>query len=175
MSGDLAGSFIIYYGPGKGKTTSAIGLAIRAAGHGQRTAIIQFIKSQICGEHRALARLSDLIEVQLSGTGFMLRQPPSAKALEAAAEGMKLLRRRLTGGKHAIVIGDELLGAIAAGLVSLSDVEALADARPPHVTLVLTGREAPPSLLARADLVSRIEAVKHPYDRGLEARPGIEY
>lgn len=172
---DSIGSFIIYYGPGKGKTTSAIGLIIRAAGHGIRTSFIQFMKSAECGEHQALKRFSDLIDVRLMGTGFVRSTPPPAEAVQAATEALKVASGHLAGGEYDIVVVDELLAALSAQLVSLEQVLKLAASRPANVTLVMTGREAPEELIMRADLVSRIEAVKHPYDRGLQARPGIEY
>ncbi len=169
------GTLIIYCGGGKGKTTSAIGLAIRAAGHGMSTSFIQFMKSQSCGEHRALARLADVIDVHLMGSGFVFRSPPPPEAVEAAGKAMALVRENLVSGKYSMVVADEILAALAAGLVELKEVEALADIDRGEVTLVFTGREAPPSLVERADLVSRIEAVKHPYDKGMEARAGIEF
>lgn len=172
---DSIGSFIIYYGPGKGKTTSAIGLIIRAAGHEIRTSFIQFMKSVECGEHKALKRFSDLIDVRLMGTGFVYGSPPPAEAVQAAAEALQVANSHLTGDDYDIVVVDELLAALSAQLVSLEQVMKLVDSRPAKVSLVMTGREAPEELIARADLVSRIEAVKHPYDRGLQARPGIEY
>ena len=115
------GSFIIYYGPGKGKTTSAIGLTIRAAGHGMRTSFVQFMKATPCGEHQTLARLQDLIEVRLMGSGFVFQSPPPAEALKAAAEALDLVRQHLTCGRYAMVVADEILAALAADLLSLED------------------------------------------------------
>jgi len=172
---DRRGLVVVYTGDGKGKTTAAIGLAVRAAGSDLRTSIIQFIKSQEAGEHRALARMAaGQIEILRMGTGYVLSKPPAPEALAAARQALQTARERLAGGRFDIVVLDEIFPALAAGLVSDEEILALIQARPSRVHLVLTGRGATPGMIERADLVTEMRAVKHPYERGLEAQGGMD-
>jgi cob(I)alamin adenosyltransferase len=169
------GLLILLTGDGKGKTTAAIGLAVRALGAGLRTSILQFIKERETGEHRALAQVAgDRIEVLRLGSGFVLGKPPPAEAVAAARKALELARARLTGGRFDMVVLDEVFPALAAELVCEQEILELADLRPPQVHLVLTGCGAPQSVIERADLVTEMRCVKHPHDRGVEAQPGIE-
>lgn len=167
--------FIIYTGDGKGKTTAALGLVLRAAGHGMTASIIQLIKTRTCGEHRALAEMAaGRIEIHRTGTGFVVGEP-TAEAIDAARAAVDLARVHLTGGAFRVVILDEAFGALAAGLISEGDLLGLADARPEGVHLAMTGRGAPAGLIERADLVTEMRNVKHPYDRGRPAEQGIDF
>jgi cob(I)alamin adenosyltransferase len=174
MNPSRRGLLIVYTGSGKGKTTAALGLALRAAGHALHVEIVQFIKNCRSGEHEALARLGDLVGIRTVGTGFVVGRP-SAEALAAASEGLAQARRLLGGGRTDMLVLDELLSALTVGLVTEADVMALIDARPSHVHLVLTGRDAPASVLQRADLATEMRCLKHPFDDGLAAQPGIEF
>lgn len=166
---------IIHYGDGKGKTTAALGMAVRALGSGLRTSILQFIKQRETGEHRALSALSsDGIEILRLGTGFVREFPPPPEALAAAREGLDLARRKLTEGQYEMVVLDEIFAALEAGVVAEQDVHDLLDLRPADVHLVMTGRRAPESVIARADLVTEMRSVKHPLDRGQESVRGID-
>jgi cob(I)alamin adenosyltransferase len=172
---------MIMTGDGKGKTTSAFGQALRAAGSGLRVAIVQFIKgSWQTGEVRALARTDLPISVQRTGLGFTierLRDPriPMEAHAAAAREGMEVARGHLGSGQVDLVILDEVLGAITAGLLTTEDVLELIMTRAPDVHVLLTGRDAPSRLIEAADLVSEVRLVRHPHNQGTAAQLGIEF
>jgi len=172
----LHGLVIIFSGEGKGKTSIALGMAFRALGNGLRTSMLQFVKQQETGEHRALARMSvPDMEILRLGTGFVLGGSPPAEAVAAAQHGLEIARKKITGGRFDIVILDEIFPALAAGLVTDRQVRDLVDLRPPHEHLVMTGRGAPAWAVERADLVTEMRCIRHPGDRGVEAQPGIEF
>lgn len=167
---------MIYTGEGKGKTTAALGLALRAWGAGLRVSVLQFVKQRETGEHRAVARIASAdLEIERLGTGFTPKGPPSAEAVAAARWGLETAKERLTGGRFDMVILDEIFAALAAGLVTEAELVALADLRPAGVHLLLTGRGAPAALVERADLVTEMRNVKHPFERGIAAQAGIEF
>ena len=166
----------VYTGDGKGKTTAAIGLAIRAIGRGLKVFIIQFIKGGFdYGELRVLEKLPN-VEVRAFGRGrFITASGPSEEDLEEARRAMELAREVVMSGEYDIVILDEINVALHFGLVKLEDVLELIREKPRHVELVLTGRKAPKELIEAADLVTEMKEVKHPYQRGMPPRPGIEF
>lgn len=164
----------VYTGDGKGKTTAALGLALRAAGHGLRTYIGQFLKGRPTGELEAARLLEPYLTIEQFGeAGFVTQGDARQAAL--ARQGLQRVRRSLTSGEYDIVVVEEISVALDLELVSLEDVLALLGERPSEVELVLTGRSAPQELISRADLVTEMVAVKHPYDQGIKARPGIEF
>ncbi len=164
----------VYTGDGKGKTTAAMGLALRAAGHNLHTLIIQFIKTQESGEDEAIRWLGARVRIVKCGAGFVFAgRQPSHRA--AARQAMDMAWRAVTEGKYDIIILDEVNCAVALGLVEIDELMELISARPPHVELILTGRDADPKLLDVADLVTIMQQIKHPYNRGIVARQGIEY
>jgi cob(I)alamin adenosyltransferase len=178
----------VYTGAGKGKTTAALGLAVRAAGHGLRTCFVQFMKKEWdSGERAALARLASEIEVHVFGAAAWGDRtaaspetpwwalPPSEEDRAQAREAFEFARRAATGGDWDLVVLDEVFASVRYGLVSVEDVLGLMRAKSPRVELVLTGREAPPEVIEAADLVTEMKAVKHPFEQGVEARKGIEY
>ena len=171
------GLVIVLTGDGKGKTTSALGQAMRAVGHGLRVAFIQFLKRQAVGEHESAKRLAPDLEVHVMGCGFVVagEGPSKAEHQAAAREALALVRRCLSGGQHEMVVADEILEAVGLGLLTREDVAGLLEARPAGVHLVLTGRGAWDDLVARADLVTEMRSVKHPYDAGTGAQPGVEF
>jgi cob(I)alamin adenosyltransferase len=172
---------IVLTGDGKGKTTSAFGQALRAAGVGLRVAVVQFIKgSWQTGEVRALRSTELPITVERVGLGFTIerlrdRGIPMADHVAAARTGLDRARALVSSGEADLVVLDEIFGALTAQLISESDIQRLLDARHPAVHLVLTGRGAPDSVIARADLVSEVHLLKHPYGRGVRAQRGIEF
>jgi len=149
------GLVIVYTGDGKGKTTAALGLAMRAVGRGLRVAFIQFIKAEAVGEHAAAGRLSPELEVFRMGHGFIVG-PATPDHLAAAREALDFLRRCLRGGRYDMVVADEILDAVGLKLVAPEEAESLLADRPPAVHLVLTGRGAWPGLIERADLVTEM-------------------
>lgn len=167
----------VYTGNGKGKTTAALGLVFRAAGHGLRSYIGQFMKGQPYGEIEAAKRLHPYVTLEQYGRpGWVhVTVSPAEEDVQAAHAGLERARRALQSGEYDLVVLDELCTAHHFHLVSLDEVLALVDAKPWGVELVLTGRYAPPELLDRADLVTEMKEVKHPYQSGVPARAGIEY
>lgn len=176
----------VYTGPGKGKTTCAVGLCIRALGQGWRVALVQFDKGYD-GENEHYAErkvLRGLEGVDLFPTGCermnadgTFRFGAEPRDLEEARRGLERARECLAGGRHRLVILDEALSAVMVGLFGKEEVMALLDlhAKDPVAELVLTGWNAWPELVERADLVTEMRKVKHYYDAGVGARPGIEF
>ncbi len=164
----------VYTGDGKGKTTAALGLALRAAGAGLRVYFGQFIKNGDYSELRALARFADRVTVAQFGLGRFVGREPAPEDREAARQGLREIHNVLVSGAYDLVIGDEANVAASRGLIDEANLLELIDQRPPQVELVLTGRGAPAAVLARADLVTEMRAVRHYYDQGVGARVGIE-
>ncbi len=164
----------VYTGDGKGKTTAALGLALRAAGAGLHVFIAQFIKGTRSSELDALQRYSDLIEIKQYGRGGFIRDEPEVEDIEAAKKGLDEARAALESGEYDVVILDEANVAVHVRLFGVEDLLALLDVRPEQVELVVTGRKAPAELIERADLVTEMREVKHYYAQGLAARRGIE-
>lgn len=173
---EFIGRIQVYTGNGKGKTTAAIGLALRAAGHGFRTYIGQFIKGQKYGELTAVKKFSPLITLEQFGrSGFIhVTEDPDEADIRKAEEGLEKCRTAMLSGKYRIVILDEINVALHFKLIKEEAVLRLIDQRPNDVELVFTGRYAPRSIMDRADLVTEMKNIKHYYDTGLKARDGIE-
>ncbi len=165
----------VYTGDGKGKTTAALGLVLRAAGAGLRVYIAHFMKMGDYAEMIALKRLGDPVTAAQFGTGRFIRGAPEPEDLAAARNGWEALRNALHSGAYDLVVADEINTAVALGLLSEKDLLQLIADRPRAVELVLTGRGALPSVVAAADLVTEMKAVKHYYAQGVPARKGIEY
>jgi len=164
----------VYTGTGKGKTTAAFGLALRAAGHGLRTYIGQFMKGQIYGEVQALQEHS-LIEIEQYGYAQCIRREEvTVEHVSRARRGMEHAREKMCNGDFDIVILDEVNVAIWFGLLAVDEVLEFLKERPPAVEVVLTGRYAPAEVLAKADLVTEMREVKHYFAEGVLARDGIE-
>jgi cob(I)alamin adenosyltransferase len=170
-----AGCVQVYTGDGKGKTTAATGLAVRAAGAGLRVYIGQFIKSEDSAEMKILRVRCPEVTIEQFGVGGFIKSEPSADDLSGAHLGIDRLKSALCGGEYDVVIADEINGAHGAGVVSIEDIDSLLDARAHGVEFVLTGRNAHPRLLERADLVTEMRCVKHFMDAGVFARKGIEF
>jgi cob(I)alamin adenosyltransferase len=170
----MQGYVQVYTGDGKGKTTAALGLALRAAGAGLKVFIGQFIKSMPYNEIKALERFSDQITIAQFGRGCFIRGNPCQADIDMARQALADIGAALTSGQYDVVIADEANVAYGCKLILEADLVALIEKRPPHVELVLTGRNAPPAVIQRADLVTEMKAVKHYYDKGILARDGIE-
>ena len=178
------GLTIIYTGPGKGKTTAALGMALRALGHGWRVLVIQFFKGDwpvVYGEVEMGKRLAPQLDVLQLGRGFVKHmgdKKPFEEHLAAAKDALKVARERIASGAYDLIVLDELIYAIdyaGVQLVTLEEVLGLLDAKPPALHLVLTGRNAPQALIDRADLVTEMREVKHPWQRKIPAQLGIDY
>jgi len=182
MSHARQGLIHVYTGDGKGKTTAALGLALRAAGHGMRTYFCQFMKGQDYGELRAAAMLAEHLTVAQFGQPTFIHisedgqhSTATAEDICLAQEGLAAARHAVLGGEYDIVVLDEINVALHFKLLTMQDVLRLLDDKPPQVELVLTGRRVPLEILARADYVTEMREVEHPYRRGIQARPGIEF
>jgi cob(I)alamin adenosyltransferase len=164
----------VYTGNGKGKTTAALGLALRAAGAGLKVFIAQFIKKGQYSEHRALGRFTDLITVRQFGDGFILKDGPMEKDIAAARSGLQEIRDAIRSGSYDMVIVDEVNVALYYHLIDIDEVLAWIHEKPAGVELVLTGRNADQRVIAEADLVTEMQEIKHYYAAGVKARIGIE-
>ena len=166
----------IYTGNGKGKTTAAIGLAVRAAGHGMKSYIVQFMKDHPYGEIESLKRLSEWITLEQFGNDeFVLkREHPDRKDIEVAERGLVRAREKMLDGEYDIIVLDEVCVAIYFRLLKVSEVLELIKEKPEDVELILTGRYCPQELFEKADLVTDMKEVKHYYQKGIIARKGIE-
>ena len=164
----------LYTGNGKGKTTAALGLALRALGAGARVFIAQFAKARNASELSAIARFEDAVTIKRYGSPTFMRQQPFEEDRRRAIQGLAEARQILQAGRHALVILDEANVAVHLNLVSIDDLLDVVDARPAHVELVITGRHAHPRLIDRADLVTDMTEIKHYYHAGQKARIGIE-
>jgi len=166
----------VYTGNGKGKTTAAFGQALRAVGQGFRVCIIQFMKGRKYGEFLAAERFLPNLTVRLSGLdSFVMRDNPAPLDIELAKQGLALAREAVASGDYEMVILDEINVAVDFKLIPVADVIDLIRTKPPAVDLILTGRYAPPEIIALADTVSEIREVKHHYNAGIKDRAGIEY
>ena len=164
----------VYTGDGKGKTTAAGGLAVRAAGAGLRVFIAQFVKSGRYSEIEALDRFEEQIVCRQYGRGCWLRGEPSEEDIRLAREGHKEVREIIESGAYQVVILDEANIATWFQLIAVDELLELIDLKPERVELVFTGRRADPQLIHRADLVTEMCEVKHYYQKGVMARKGIE-
>lgn len=174
------GLVIVHTGNGKGKTTAAMGLAVRAWGAGLRVLILQFIKgSWQTGEAKAietLAKADGRIAMQSCGLGFTNKGKVSEAEHQRAAEhALALAEDAITSGKYDLIVLDEINYAVKFGLITIEDVLHLLDIRPDGLHLVLTGRDAKPELIERANLVTEMKLIKHPYQQGIKAQKGIEF
>jgi cob(I)alamin adenosyltransferase len=166
----------VYTGNGKGKTSAAFGLALRAIGRGLKVYIIQFIKGGFdYGELYITDKLPNL-KLKAFGRGkFVTEKPPSEVDVKFAEEALKLAEETVESGEYDIVILDEVNVALNLKLIKTERVVELIKKKPKHVELILTGRYAPNEIIEAADLVTEMREIKHPYNKGFQARKGIEY
>lgn len=166
---------IVYTGRGKGKTTAALGLLLRAAGRGWKVVMLQFIKAETSnyGEHRAARRLG--FELISLGAGFTWLSENLEHDRAVAERCWDECKRRLRSGDYDLVALDEFTYPLKFGWLDLDDVLATLASRPAHVHVVITGRDAPQRLIDAADLVTEMTEIKHPYKQGIKAQPGIEF
>jgi len=166
----------VYTGNGKGKTTAALGLSLRAAGHGLRTVIIQFMKGWIdYGELKGVEMLSPYVEIHQAGRDtFVNRNDPDPEDVRLAREGLDLAKQTILGKRADIVVLDEVNCAIDFGLLPVEEVLDLLRGRPEGMEILLTGRGAPPEVLDMADLITEMREVRHYYAKGVDARVGVE-
>lgn len=170
----MKGYVQIYTGDGKGKTTAALGLALRAAGAGLKVFIGQFIKSGDYSEIKAMSKFNDLITIRQYGKGRFIKGHPSNEDRELAANGIQQLQQIAGSGAYQVVIADEGNVAVTSGLIGQSDLLKLIDCRHPGTELIITGRGASAEVMEKADLVTEMKPLKHYFHNGVAARVGIE-
>lgn len=164
----------IYTGNGKGKTTAAFGLALRAAGAGLTIYILQFIKMKGYSEEKSIKKIKN-IKIERCGRRCLIKKKPDKRDIESAQKGLAKARKNIMSGKYDMVILDEANIALKLGLIKIKDIVDIIKRKPRSVELVLTGRYSPPPLLKHADLITEMKEIKHPYQKGIKARRGIEY
>jgi len=176
---DDTGLVIVYTGKGKGKTTAALGMVLRALGHGLKVVMIQFIKgSWHYGELTSSSRLQPDFELVAAGKGFvgiMDDNKPIEDHVKAAREALQISKEKITSGKYDIVILDEINYAVNLKLISVDDVLELIKLKPKKTTLVLTGNYANDKVIEAADLVTEMKEIKHPYKMGKKAKRGVDF
>lgn len=170
----MSGKIHLYTGNGKGKTTAAIGLAIRAAGAGKAIFIAQFVKGMFYSELNALQRFPE-IELHQYGLDCFITNDPELRDIEAAKHGLVETQKVLLSGKFDVYILDEVCIALYYNLFTVSELKNILNNRPEEAEIVLTGRYAPAELYELADLVTEMHEIKHYFSTGLDARKGIEY
>jgi cob(I)alamin adenosyltransferase len=173
------GLVVVITGNGKGKTTSALGIAVRACGHNMKVCIIQFMKGDMyAGEWDGVKKMGCEVELHSTGKGFCGIQGnpyPYREHRENAQEAIRLTHQKIESGRYDILILDEINNALHLRLVDLEQVLEVLRKKPPLMHLVLTGRNAHPQVIELADTVSEIMEVKHAYRKGTEPQPGIDY
>jgi len=173
------GLVIVYTGKGKGKTTAALGIVLRAVGHGYKVGMIQFIKGEwYYGELTSSKRLEPEFEMIAAGKGFVGiidDDHPIEDHQDAARQALEIAREKLASGAYDVLILDEINYAVKLNLLSEQDVLDLIKSRPQKTTIVLTGNYAPESVLQVADLITEMREVKHPYQSGIKAKKGIDF
>ena len=173
------GLIVVITGNGKGKTTTALGIAVRACGHNLRTSIIQFMKGDIyAGEWDGIKKMNCQVELVPTGKGFCGIQGnpyPYKEHRKNAQEAIELARQKMGSGQFDVLILDEINNALSLHLVDLEQVVEMIQTKPPRMHLVLTGRDAHPQVIELADTVSEIVEIKHAYRKGISPQPGIDY
>jgi cob(I)alamin adenosyltransferase len=164
----------VYTGNGKGKTTAALGLALRAAGAGLKVYIGQFVKGRDYSELNALRKIKN-IKVEQFGRGCFIKKSPAKKDIELAKQGIEKIKKIISEEIYDMVILDEVNIVLKLNLLKLKDVIEVIGNAPKRLELILTGRYAHPNILKIADLISEIKEVKHYFKKGIKARKGIEF
>jgi cob(I)alamin adenosyltransferase len=179
IPGPDEGIVVVFTGKGKGKTTAALGIVLRAVGHGHRVGMIQFIKGEwFYGELTSSKRLEPEFEMIVAGKGFVGiidDDHPIEDHRLAAQKAISIAKEKLLSGSYDIIILDEINYALNMNLIFLKDVIDIINSRPKKTTLVLTGNHAAKEVLELADLVTEMKEIKHPFGRGIKAKKGIDY
>lgn len=173
------GLVVVITGNGKGKTTSALGMTLRACGHGLRTTIVQFMKGDLyAGEWDGVKKLEPLVTLHHTGKGFcgIEGNPfPHSEHRKNAQEAITLVKEIIHNQRCDILVLDEINNALQLKLIDLDQVKEILALRPEHLHIILTGRDAHPDIIETADTVSEVREIKHAYRRDIEAQPGIDF
>lgn len=173
------GLLIVYTGDGKGKTTAALGMVVRAVGYDWKIAVFQFVKGTWkYGELEGIKKLAPNVELEVLGAGFVGivdDDKPFEEHRRVAKEALETVKQKMISGEYDLVILDELNVALSLGLVTQDEVESLISIKPEELSLVITGRGASKWLIDKADLVTEMKEIKHPYQKGIQAQKGIDF
>lgn len=173
------GLVIVYTGKGKGKTTAALGIVLRAVGHGYKVGMIQFIKGEwYYGELTSSKRLEPEFELIAAGRGFVGiidDDHPIEEHEKAAKDAIEVAKQKIASGNYDIMILDEINYAVKLNLISQEDILDVIAAKPEKTSLVLTGNYVPKAVMDAADLVTEMREIKHPYQRGIKAKKGVDF
>lgn len=171
------GLILLYTGNGKGKTTAALGQALRGAGHGFKIAIVQFIKNMDnTGEVKAAKKIfADHLEIYPMGTGFTWDAKDKEELRQAAEKGWALAKDKINSNRYSMIILDELTYPLNYGLLNKDEIVNFLKQKPGSLHVIITGRDASEQLIDLADLVTEMKEIKHPYQKGIKATKGIEY
>jgi cob(I)alamin adenosyltransferase len=176
---ERVGLVVVLTGNGKGKTTAALGVALRAAGYDMKICIIGFVKGDIySGEIDGIKRLSPNVELHLTGKGFCgIRGDPHPfeEHRAKAQDAIRLAKEKISSNAYDILILDEINNAVTLNLIDLTQVLALIDEKPLHLHMVLTGRDAHPEIIRRAHTVTEMKEIKHAFRQGIKPQKGIDY
>ncbi len=164
----------VYTGNGKGKTTAAVGLALRAIGAGMSVYIAQFIKKKPSNEMKALESFGAKVKIRQFGKGFVIGKP-SPGDIKIAKKGLEEAEEAILSGEFRVIILDEANMAIQSGLLEIEELLEIIKKKPEEIELIITGRDADENLIEAADLVTEMREVKHYHIKGIKARKGIEY
>ena len=165
----------VYTGPGKGKTTAALGLGLRASGAGLKVHMVQFMKGRRYSEIDTIDNISNFTISQHGRDEFVSKENPDKIDIDLAQKGFKFAKEIINNGKYDMVILDEINVAVDYNLISLKEVIRLLEKKPEKLELILTGRDAHPDIIKIADLVTEMLEIKHPYQQGIIARKGIDF
>ncbi len=171
----MSGYIHLYTGNGKGKTTAALGLALRAAGAGKKVFIIQFVKGMHYAEIESLKRFESEIELKQYGRDCFISHKPVPEDIVLAKQGLAVAAEKISSGNYNMIILDETCIALHFKLFSINELLDVIKMRPASMEIVITGRYAPPELIEIADLVTEMKEIKHYYQKGIVARKGIEF
>jgi len=169
------GRIIIHTGDGKGKTTAALGTVFRALGHGQRVCVIQFIKGQGDYGERVFAETLENLDWHICGKGFVFKKENVEEDRKIAEQGFALASEMINSDRYDLVVLDELTYLPALDFLPSAEIVQTLRAKPERLSIIITGRNAPPELLEIADTVSEVKVVKHAYQQGIKAQKGIEF
>lgn len=170
------GLLMVFTGNGKGKTTAALGLTLRALGHGKRVCFIQFIKgSWKYGELEAAKRFDDLLDFHVMGRGFTWKSDDPDKDIRVATEAWQFAKKVIEENRHHLVVLDELTYLAAYNMLDEQEMVDVLTRRDPAMHIAVTGRRAGEKLVDAADLVTEMREIKHPYKKGIKAQKGVEF
>ncbi len=175
---DEKGFVILYTGEGKGKTTAALGLVLRAVGYKRKCLIVQFGKSWFTGELTGLKKLAPYVKIIRHGKGFLSilgSRITKAEHKSAASQLYSVLYKEVISGKWDVVVADEIVGAVASKILPLTKLLQLLNKKPDTLDLVLTGHHASKEMIKEADLVTEMKEIKHPFQKGILAKKGIDF